>query len=195
MPLDVAKAIVAESHREGLCASFEWEGNRDCDSEWCGCACAPLDGWQSLYAGTNSTHEDGARGPNPHPHPARCGRQKGKWAPAEIDKWINMAAGGKSLFRCRWTDFVRHGHGLHRSVPHYGIIYADVAHRHGLPANPGFSNDESCRAIRLCSSFREYCERDRWRSCRAARGPLAGAAAFAKVKYTIRGGRVIHSEP
>src|ERR1041384_1598482 len=61
-------------------------------------------------------------------------------------------SGSRVLCRGGRTNSVWHPRGLHQPVRLYRRVHSDVACRHGLSANPCFSDDQSGRPLRLCGS-------------------------------------------
>lgn len=199
MPLDVAKAIVAEAHREGK----------------------PVFAHPSNGAGIEIALQSGV---DVLAHPSTDGNpftpsliarlkaahtaliptltlldvegKKGNMPPADIEKWINMAvqevkaysdAGGQILFG---TDV---GY----------IDQFDTTEEFTLMSRAGMDFRQILASLTTNPAGRFGSATHTGRIAKGMDGdlvvlradPSLDAAAFAKVKYTIRGGKVIHSEP
>lgn len=199
MPLDVAKAIVAEAHREGKLVFAH-------PSNGAGIEVAVQSGVDVLAhpATEGNPFTPSLIQPMKAAHMALIPTltlldvegKKGNGAPQEIEKWINMAveevksyfdAGGQILFG---TDV---GY----------IDQFDTTEEFTLMARAGMNFRQVLASLTTNPASRfDYGSH----SGRIAKGmdadftvlrsdPAQDPTAFAKVRYTIRGGKIIHSEP
>jgi imidazolonepropionase-like amidohydrolase len=199
MPLDVAKAIVAEAHRAGKPVFAHPSNGKGIEI--------------AIQAGVDVLAHPSTDG---HPFtPSLIERmktahmaliptmtlldvegRKGNMHPADIDRWIDMAvqevksyseAGGQILFGTdvgyinqfdtteEFTLMSRAGMDFRQGL---ASLTTNPADRFGFAAHSG-------RVAKGMDADLVVLRAD----------PSLDAAAFAKVKYTIRSGKVIHSEP